>query len=165
VCSCGASSSTYTPLPDPSTSPSSSLSSLIDLVPKKFHGHCVTGKELLTFVKEYVKIFQEVEIFPEAKTLLAATCEANNRTAKDAAEKVYVVEESACRHVVRCAVMCCAVLYCNVMITFTDVFVLILLPLVRHPLFFLPFFLSSPGMWMGWMPSTGLVRATRRSLN
>jgi hypothetical protein len=143
------------------------LSSLTDLVPKKFHGHCVTGKELLTFVKEYVKIFQEVEIFPEAKTLLAATCEANNRTAKDAAEKVYVVEESVCRLVVLCAVCCvlCAVLYCNVMVTFTGVFVLILLPLVRHPLFFLPFFLSSPGMWMGWMPSMGLVRATRRSLN
>ena len=56
-----------------------------ELVPKKFHGQCVTGPELLVFVKEYVKIFQDVEVFPEAKTLLGATCEANNRNAKDAA--------------------------------------------------------------------------------
>ena len=45
--------------------------------------------------QRYVKIFQDVEIFPEAKTLLAATCEANNRNATDAAVENYKREMDA----------------------------------------------------------------------
>jgi atlastin len=59
------------------------------LVPKKIQGHAVTGPELFNFIKAYCKLFREAKIFPEAKTLLAATSEANNRSALDAAVREY----------------------------------------------------------------------------
>lgn len=48
------------------------------LSPKMVHGQPVTAPELLNFVKVYVNLFKEATIFPEAKTLLEATAEANN---------------------------------------------------------------------------------------
>ena len=59
------------------------------LVPKRIHGRSVTGPELFNFIKAYCKLFREAKIFPEAKTLLAATAEANNRCAVELALKEY----------------------------------------------------------------------------
>lgn len=51
------------------------------LAPKKINGQDVTAQQLFHFIKIYCKLFQEAEIFPEAKTLLQATQEANNLSA------------------------------------------------------------------------------------
>jgi atlastin len=59
------------------------------LVAKRIHGRAVTGPELFTFIKAYCTLFREAKIFPAAKTLLAATAEANNRCALDLALKEY----------------------------------------------------------------------------
>ena len=59
------------------------------LVPKKIHGRVVTGPELFNFIKAYCQLFREAKIFPAAKTLLAATSEANNRSALDYAVREY----------------------------------------------------------------------------
>ena len=65
------------------------------LVPKKIHGRSVTRLELFVFIKAYCALFREAKIFPEAKTLLAATSEANNRAALDVALKKYRAEMDA----------------------------------------------------------------------
>ena len=62
------------------------------LTPKKIHGRFVSAKELGEFIKAYVKLFKDATIFPEAKTLLAATTEANNRAAFDVALHNYKAE-------------------------------------------------------------------------
>ncbi len=59
------------------------------LVPKKIHGRSVTSSELYQFVRAYATLFKEAKIFPEAKTLLAATSEANNRSAVDLGLRAY----------------------------------------------------------------------------
>lgn len=56
---------------------------------KQINGRSVTASELFTFIKAFVKIFREATMFPEAKTLLAATSDANNHNAKDAGCKNY----------------------------------------------------------------------------
>lgn len=55
------------------------------LFPKKIHGTPVTSRELYTYIKTYAALFREASIFPEAKTLLEATAEANNVNMKDKA--------------------------------------------------------------------------------
>ena len=62
------------------------------LVSKKVDGRHIHGGELLHLIKAYVTTFHEATAFPEAKTLLAATSEANDRMAKDAALKSYKEE-------------------------------------------------------------------------
>ncbi len=62
------------------------------LVAKKVDGRHIHGGELLHLIKAYVTTFHEATAFPEAKTLLAATSEANDRMAKDAALKSYKEE-------------------------------------------------------------------------
>ncbi|KAH9126995.1 hypothetical protein AeMF1_002644 [Aphanomyces euteiches] len=62
------------------------------LEPKKIHGVTVTSRELLTFIKSYAALFKEASIFPEAKTLLEATAEANNANMKDKALAKYKLE-------------------------------------------------------------------------
>ncbi len=59
------------------------------LVPKKVYGRPVTATELFQFIKIYATLFKEAKIFPEAKTLLAATSEANNRSAVDIGIRLY----------------------------------------------------------------------------
>ncbi|KAH9259337.1 hypothetical protein BASA81_002380 [Batrachochytrium salamandrivorans] len=59
------------------------------LSPKRINGQPVTGPELFNFIKVYCQLFKEAKIFPEAKTLLAATSEANNRSAMDSAVREY----------------------------------------------------------------------------
>jgi len=55
-------------------------------------GRYIQGGELLHLIKAYVTTFHEATAFPEAKTLLAATSEANARNAKEAALKSYKEE-------------------------------------------------------------------------
>lgn len=55
-------------------------------------GRYIHGGELLHLIKAYVTTFHEATAFPEAKTLLAATAEANDRNAKEAALKSYKEE-------------------------------------------------------------------------
>jgi atlastin len=62
------------------------------LVPKKIHTIPVTSRELLTYIKAYGSLFREATIFPEAKTLLEATAEANNVNMRDKALSVYKKE-------------------------------------------------------------------------
>lgn len=59
------------------------------LAAKTINGHTLTGKELLTFFEEYVKIFTETNDFPTPQTILGATSEANNRNALDRALQLY----------------------------------------------------------------------------
>ena len=59
---------------------------------KKIHGNPVTAPELLNFIKVYVNLFKEATIFPEAKTLLEATAEANNVNCKQRALEKYKSE-------------------------------------------------------------------------
>jgi len=59
------------------------------LIPKKVNGRFIDAPELLHLVKSYVDTFHEANSFPEAKTLLAATAEANNLNAKEAAFRNY----------------------------------------------------------------------------
>ncbi|KAG7398503.1 Alkyltransferase-like protein 1 [Phytophthora boehmeriae] len=56
-----------------------------NLFPKKIHGTTVTSRELFTYIKTYAGLFREASIFPEAKTLLEATAEANNVNQRDKA--------------------------------------------------------------------------------
>lgn len=56
-----------------------------NLCSKKIHGTPVTSRELYTYIKTYAALFREASIFPEAKTLLEATAEANNVNMKDKA--------------------------------------------------------------------------------
>ncbi|KAL4102614.1 hypothetical protein PRIC1_006358 [Phytophthora ramorum] len=59
------------------------------LFPKKIHGTTVTSRELFTYIKTYAGLFREASIFPEAKTLLEATAEANNVNQRDKALITY----------------------------------------------------------------------------
>eukprot|EP00906_Rhabdomonas_costata_P012987 RCo018662 len=73
------------------------------LAPKAVNGREITASELLQFIKAYAKVFHDaVEQhssggvgFPEARTLLAATAEANNHNARDAAFRVYRLDMDA----------------------------------------------------------------------
>jgi atlastin len=65
------------------------------LVPKRIHGQPVTGPELFNYIQAYCKLFKEAKIFPEAKTLLEATAEANNRSALEAAIREYRIQMDA----------------------------------------------------------------------
>ncbi|POM78224.1 Atlastin-like protein [Phytophthora palmivora] len=60
-----------------------------NLFPKKIHGVTVTSRELFTYIKTYAGLFREASIFPEAKTLLEATAEANNVNQRDKALLMY----------------------------------------------------------------------------
>lgn len=60
-----------------------------NLCSKKIHGMPVTSRELYTYIKTYAALFREASIFPEAKTLLEATAEANNVNMKDKALSKY----------------------------------------------------------------------------
>lgn len=60
-----------------------------NLFPKKIHGIPVTSRELYTYIKTYASLFREASIFPEAKTLLEATAEANNVNMRDKALTKY----------------------------------------------------------------------------
>uniref|UniRef100_A0AAV1TKZ1 GB1/RHD3-type G domain-containing protein n=1 Tax=Peronospora matthiolae TaxID=2874970 RepID=A0AAV1TKZ1_9STRA len=60
-----------------------------NLVPKKIHGITVNSRELLTYIKTYAGLFREASIFPEAKTLLEATAEANNVNQRNKALLMY----------------------------------------------------------------------------
>ncbi|OQS00640.1 atlastin [Thraustotheca clavata] len=62
------------------------------LEPKRIHGVAVNSRELLTFIKSYASLFKEATIFPEAKTLLEATAEANNVNMKEKALAKYKFE-------------------------------------------------------------------------
>ncbi|RHY86776.1 hypothetical protein DYB37_003277 [Aphanomyces astaci] len=62
------------------------------LEPKTIHGVAVSSRELLVFIKSYAALFKEATIFPEAKTLLEATAEANNANMKDRALAKYKAE-------------------------------------------------------------------------
>ncbi|KAJ0396780.1 hypothetical protein ATCC90586_008020 [Pythium insidiosum] len=62
------------------------------LFPKKIHGMPVSSRELFTYIKAYAALFREATIFPEAKTLLEATAEANNVNMKDKALAMYKKE-------------------------------------------------------------------------
>lgn len=53
------------------------------LAPKRLHGRDITASELMRLVKTYAHLFQEGKSFPEPKSLLMATSEANNRNAFD----------------------------------------------------------------------------------
>lgn len=66
-----------------------------NLFPKKIHGVPVTSRELYTYIKTYAALFREATIFPEAKTLLEATAEANNVNMKDKALLKYKREMEA----------------------------------------------------------------------
>eukprot|EP00924_Labyrinthula_sp_SR-Ha-C_P003089 maker-scaffold_50-snap-gene-1.6-mRNA-1 protein AED:0.01 eAED:0.01 QI:99/1/1/1/0.5/0.33/3/525/524 len=57
--------------------------------PKKILGENVTALQLFEHIKVYCKLFQESEIFPEAKTLFRATQEANISYAIGKAERFY----------------------------------------------------------------------------
>ncbi|TDH71305.1 hypothetical protein CCR75_005729 [Bremia lactucae] len=57
----------------------------MNLCPKTIHGVTVTSRELYTYIKAYAGLFREASIFPEAKTLLEATAEANNINQRDKA--------------------------------------------------------------------------------
>ncbi|KAF1332694.1 Atlastin-like protein, partial [Globisporangium splendens] len=75
-----------------------------NLFPKKIHGVPVTSRELYTYIKTYAGLFREASIFPEAKTLLEATAEANNVNMKDKALLKYkremeTVAGSKCKYV------------------------------------------------------------------
>ena len=59
------------------------------LMPKRVDGRYIVAGELRALIKAYVSTFHEATAFPEAKTLLAATAEANNRNAKEAALLAY----------------------------------------------------------------------------
>jgi atlastin len=63
-----------------------------NLEPKRIHGRQLTGPELLEYIKTYVALFQDGKKFPEAKTVLQATVEANNRNAATLAFKKYTEE-------------------------------------------------------------------------
>lgn len=66
-----------------------------NLCSKKIHGTPVTSRELYTYIKTYAALFREASIFPEAKTLLEATAEANNVNMKDKALLKYKREMEA----------------------------------------------------------------------
>jgi hypothetical protein len=63
------------------------------VVKKRVGEHSLTAMELLGYVRNYVQVFHEASqgdgVFPEAKTLLAATAEANNYNAVEHGVKRY----------------------------------------------------------------------------
>ncbi|GBG31009.1 Atlastin-1 [Hondaea fermentalgiana] len=59
------------------------------MVVKKVSGRPVNATELYTYIKVYCSLFKEAKIFPEAKTLLAATTQANNMNAVQSALNTY----------------------------------------------------------------------------
>jgi atlastin len=61
----------------------------LNLEPKRIHGRALTAPELLVFIKAYVALFQDSNKFPEAKTVLQATAEANTRNALSLSMKRY----------------------------------------------------------------------------
>lgn len=65
------------------------------LEPKRIHGRPLTAPELLEYIKTYVALFQDGRKFPEAKTVLQATAEANTRNASALALKKYTEEMDA----------------------------------------------------------------------
>ncbi|KAG7378634.1 Alkyltransferase-like protein 1 [Phytophthora pseudosyringae] len=75
-----------------------------NLFPKKIHGVTVTSRELFTYIKTYAGLFREASIFPEAKTLLEATAEANNVNQRDKAlikykREMELIAGSRCQYV------------------------------------------------------------------
>jgi len=56
---------------------------------KIINGRSLTGSELFRYAVQYVDLFKTKGMFPEAKTLLAATAYACNMNAKEAAYKKY----------------------------------------------------------------------------
>jgi atlastin len=66
-----------------------------DLEPKRIHGRALTGHDLHTYIKTYVKLFDGGAHFPEATTLLEATSSANNSNAKFAALTKYKADMEA----------------------------------------------------------------------
>ncbi|CAM9450639.1 unnamed protein product, partial [Chrysoparadoxa australica] len=62
------------------------------LEPKRIHGRHITAPELKNYMMAYTKLFAEGASFPEAKTMLAATAEANNANAKTVALLKYKSE-------------------------------------------------------------------------
>ena len=70
------------------------------LAPKAVNGREITASELLAFIKAYAKVFSDAVsqhtsggvVFPEARTLLAATAEANNHNARDAAFRLFKLD-------------------------------------------------------------------------
>lgn len=76
----------------------------VNLFPKKIHGVAVTSRELYTYIKTYAGLFREASIFPEAKTLLEATAEANNVNQRDKAllrykREMETIAGSKCQYV------------------------------------------------------------------
>lgn len=61
----------------------------LNLEPKRIHGRSLTAPELLVYIKAYVSLFKDSNKFPEAKTVLQATAEANTRNASSLAMKRY----------------------------------------------------------------------------
>ena len=62
------------------------------LTAKEINGRAMTAPELFNYVKVYASLFKEAQIFPEAKTLLEATAEANNGNSKFRAVDKYKSE-------------------------------------------------------------------------
>jgi atlastin len=62
----------------------------INLEPKRIHGRSLTAPELLVYIKTYVALFKDSNKFPEAKTVLQATAEANTANACSLAMKKYI---------------------------------------------------------------------------
>jgi hypothetical protein len=54
------------------------------IAPKRLHGRAITASELQRLFVTYSRLFQDGKSFPEPKSLLTATAEANNRNAYDA---------------------------------------------------------------------------------
>ena len=59
------------------------------LEPKSVLGRDLTAPELMSFTSAWAKAFGDARRFPEARVLFNATTEANNRAARDQAEKLY----------------------------------------------------------------------------
>uniref|UniRef100_A0A7S2D5P0 GB1/RHD3-type G domain-containing protein n=2 Tax=Octactis speculum TaxID=3111310 RepID=A0A7S2D5P0_9STRA len=64
----------------------------VDLKPKEIDGRALTASELGVFTKTYVDLFKDGASFPEAKTVLQATAEANNNNALSLAYKKFMAE-------------------------------------------------------------------------
>lgn len=84
------------------------------LVPKRIHGRDVTASQLKHYITAYAGLFQDRAIFPEARVLLEATADANNRSALDVAfdrfcaemevwwRRGYAKDVEVCRHADLC---------------------------------------------------------------
>ena len=60
-----------------------------ELEPKRVRGRALTAPELKEFIATYAALFKDGARFPEARTMLAATAEANNRNAASLAAAAY----------------------------------------------------------------------------